>query len=326
MLKLTASRSSLRRPSGAGRKSAIASRKTSWRLQLRHVGAARNDLQPRVGQAGGEFMRHRRRRRLVLLADQHQRRHLHLVKLGPQVELGQLRAGGAEHVLDRSAETPRGGRPSASGCAAWNSGANSRRIATSVMAASPLALEAAAMLRKASRPASENAAPQSAKTKRESRCRDGGSPSAARRSRHSRCRARSRPRRRRIRTASAMRSAIVGKTAAAPPASGRSPAVPARSRGRISQAPARSHRNSRDPTAASATETAACPLPVSAALTVPLANKPIHAGLLSLPQARCASRRLINQNAAYFKPWWLDVIFHDCKTDRHPTGNFDASA
>ena len=156
--------------------------------------ATRDDLQPRVGQAGGKFMRHRRRRRLVLLADQHQRRHLHLVQA--------RRADRARRAARRRRETPpRIGpqkcraaiAPSDPDAAAWNSGANSRRIATSVIAASPLALEAAAMLRKASRPGFRKRRAAIGKDETRPRCRDAGSPSAARRSRHSHCRARSRP-------------------------------------------------------------------------------------------------------------------------------------
>jgi hypothetical protein len=55
------------------------------------------------------------------------------------------------------------------GFCCWNSGANSRRMATSAMAPSPLSLAAADMPRNAARPGSEKQAPQSASTSREAR-------------------------------------------------------------------------------------------------------------------------------------------------------------
>ena len=74
------------------------------RLQLRDMGAARNDLETRLAAAGRQFMRHRRRRRLVMFADQHQHRRPHPAKVGPQIEFGQRVAGGAEHLRVGSQE------------------------------------------------------------------------------------------------------------------------------------------------------------------------------------------------------------------------------
>ena len=188
---------------------------------------------------------------------------LTFAEFGPQVEVGQRLAGGAEHLRIGLAGTPRGDRAIRSGCCAWNSGANSRRIATSVIAARPLALDAAAMLRKASRPGSENAAPQSA---RMSLAGDAGmadrhlqrDEAAIAVAEHDRVLAAARrpspppPSGRRPRRDRRSR-----------PASRRSPAIPERSPGTISQAPARWRRNWRDPTAASGTETAAAPRPTA---------------------------------------------------------------
>ena len=202
-------------------------------------------------------MRHRRRRRLVMLADQHQHRHLDQLEFGPEVEFGQRIAGRCGRPPDRFCRNAARRSRIKSGCCAWNSGANSRRIATSVMAARPLAFDAAAMLRKASRPGSENAAPQSAST---SRARDTGMAN-----RHLQ--------RHEPAIAVAEHDGIVAagtvlhhlrhavgdrrEVAVAPPATGRSPAIPEPTPGTIATGAARWHRSWRDPTAASETEKAA---------------------------------------------------------------------
>jgi len=60
-----------------GRRQEIADRVQKYlrRLQLGDVRAPRNDLQTRVRKTGSQFVRHRRRRCLVMFADQHQHRH-----------------------------------------------------------------------------------------------------------------------------------------------------------------------------------------------------------------------------------------------------------
>ena len=79
---------SVRRDGCLGCRQEIADRiqKNLRRLQLRYVRASRNHLQTRIRQACRQFARHRRRRRLVLFADQHQDRQRELSKLGPEVE------------------------------------------------------------------------------------------------------------------------------------------------------------------------------------------------------------------------------------------------
>ena len=58
----------------------------------------------RLRQLGSQFVRHRRWRRLVLVAHQDQHRHLHLRKLGTKIERSQRIAGGAKHIRVRSEE------------------------------------------------------------------------------------------------------------------------------------------------------------------------------------------------------------------------------
>ena len=65
-------------------------------------------LRQALRQAGRQFVRHRRRRRLVVFADQHQDRHLHLAKLGPQIERSPAHRRRRETPPDRCAGKPRG--------------------------------------------------------------------------------------------------------------------------------------------------------------------------------------------------------------------------
>ncbi len=51
-----------------------------------------------LGQPGRQFTRHRRGRGLVLLADEHQHRHLDRLEIRPEIEPRQSLAGGAEHA------------------------------------------------------------------------------------------------------------------------------------------------------------------------------------------------------------------------------------
>src|SRR5216684_2751417 len=71
--------------------------KLSRRLKLGHVRATRNDLEFGVRQSRRQLMRHRRRRRLVVLADQDEDRDFHPGKLSAEIESSQRVARGAKH-------------------------------------------------------------------------------------------------------------------------------------------------------------------------------------------------------------------------------------
>jgi len=158
-----------------------------------NCGRARNRRGSSAGirQQRRQFARHRRRRRLVMFADQHQHGHLDPRQLRPEVEFGQRRTGGLKDLRIGVQNASRRS-PIRSGCCAWNSGANSRRIATSVMPKAPWLSTPPPCCERL--PAfSENAA-RNRPARAGWRCPDGESPSATRRSRHNHCRARS-PRR-----------------------------------------------------------------------------------------------------------------------------------
>src|SRR6478736_6736085 len=77
-LRMPARRSALRDLNSCGpQETADRIQEQPRRLQLRDMGAARNDFQMRLRQQRGQFMRHRRRRRLVMFADHDQHRHFY---------------------------------------------------------------------------------------------------------------------------------------------------------------------------------------------------------------------------------------------------------
>src|SRR5437660_10858602 len=93
-------KSSIRYDNTRGRRQEVADRfeKGLRRLQLRDMRAAGNDFQARLRQESGEFVRHRRRRGLIMFADHDEHGHLHFGDLASQIELRERITGGTEHV------------------------------------------------------------------------------------------------------------------------------------------------------------------------------------------------------------------------------------